>query len=133
MLYYNGDKNDFVSLCNQASKTGLKKTICDYEEDVGEAAYEGTKKALLMEFYLDGEEIDAVATKRDGVLVQHLSSDNEEPYEIDAQISVIAVQNGTMSLFDLMGGDYEDYEATQSVSLLKRNIKNTRTQALKLR
>lgn len=107
MLFYDGGKNDFTSLCNQASKSGLSRIFYDYDEEYGEgeAAYQGTKKYVMLEYCADGEKIDAEKALQGGVLIPRMSADGEvEGYEMDAQLAVMALQDGTMSIFDLMAG-----------------------------
>lgn len=132
MLYYNGGKSDFVSLCNQASRSGLTQVMYELDDAAGEgeAAYQGTRKALMIDYYADAEEIDADRAVRNGLFVP--SADTEEDYEIEAQLSVMALQGGTMSFLELMAGDDAYSAAAASTpSLIRRNAKSARALARK--
>lgn len=128
MLFYDGGKNDFTSLCNQASKSGLSRIFYDYDEEYGEgeAAYQGTKKYVMLEYCADGEKIDAEKALQGGVLIPRMSADGEvEGYEMDAQLTVMALQDGTMSIFDLMAGG-GGFDAPRKAAPIWRNAKSAR-------
>lgn len=130
MLYYNGTDSDFKALCGQANgRKDLKRIEYEFNESYGEAAYQGDKKVVMIEFDSDMEEISRETAEyalENGMFVPRDITDNEEELgPIDAQLFVTALQGGTLSIFDL--DDYSYSNATYAENPLVHKVRNAKS------